>query len=51
MRNDFLCNVVSGIGCVIAFLCFVCYFFGMGFGLWGTFIGIGLMGIALVNYD
>lgn len=51
MENNLLCDVIGGIGCVIAFLCFVCYFFGVSFGLWGTFFGIGLMGLALVSYD
>lgn len=50
MSNNSLCNLIGGIGCLVSSACFLCYFFGMG-GLLGTFIGLGMMGLALVNYD
>ena len=51
MSNNMICDFIGIIGTGIAFICFLCYFFGIAFGLWGTFIGIGMMGLALVNYD
>ncbi len=42
MKNNAICNLVGSIGCIISFFCFVCYFFGMAFGLWGTLVGMAL---------
>ena len=51
MENNALCSIIGCTGLAIASFCFVCYFFGMAFGLWGTFIGIAMMGLSLVSYD
>lgn len=51
MKNNAVCNLVGSIGCFVSFFCFVCYFFGMTFGLWGTLVGMALAALALVNYD
>lgn len=51
MRNDQVCNLLGVIGCFVAMLSFVCYFFGMSFGLAGTFIGLAIGGFSLINYE
>lgn len=51
MSNNMICDFVGIAGCAVAFISFVCYFFGIALGLWGTFAGIALMGLALVSYD
>lgn len=51
MPNNMVCDFMGVIGFAVAFISFMCYFFGIALGLWGTFAGIALMGLALINYD
>ena len=51
MKSELMNNLIGAIGGGVAFICFICYFFGMRFGFWGTLIGIGLMGLSCVSHD
>lgn len=51
MTNNQLCSLVGGAGCLISSFGLGLMFFGAGYGLWVTIVGIVFADLGLVNFD